>query len=396
MSAQQASHPVSRIIEDVTHGRPYVFVVMPYKSKWDFFVHLRDVVRDTVGLACIRADDVAGAGHDLLAKIHLLIERAELVMAEVSEKSPNVFYEVGYAVGIQKPLLLLIEQGAKVPTDLKGREVIEYAGSRMAMEVFDARLREHLRQRVNSQIALLRDMLEADVPRPTYIIASPKYPGERSRIHSHVYDQRTFGDNLGILGLISAFGSIMGEDTGVELVSGRYAPPDLVERPANLCLIGSRKVNPVAGAMLERLQSGGEPQWIFGPPPGEEEEGDWEVHLYRSQKGERSIVAQRPNRRGPRTVDAMDPAIIVRGPHPNHPGRLVLIMAGPHSLGTGAACLAATRSPLIAQIKTALPPGIDIADKNRTFWVLVRGESSKRDGLLDMEGVSILEAGVYD
>ena len=50
----------------------------------------------------------------------------------------------------------------------------------------------------------------------------------------------------------------------------------------------------------------------------------------------------------------------------------------------------------IQQIKAKLPDGVDIADKQRTIWVLVRGEVSKRDALLDMEGVSIVEAGVYD
>lgn len=35
-------------------------------------------------------------------------------------------------------------------------------------------------------------------------------------------------------------------------------------------------------------------------------------------------------------------------------------------------------------------------DKRRTLWVLVRGEISRRDALLDMEEVSVLEAGVYE
>jgi len=75
---------------------------------------------------------------------------------------------------------------------------------------------------------------------------------------------------------------------------------------------------------------------------------------------------------------------------------MVLIMAGAHSLGTGAACLAATRSMLIRQIKDALPDTVDFADKSRTIWVLVKGISSERDRLLDESGVSVLEAGSWD
>jgi hypothetical protein len=327
-----------------------------------------------------------------------LIERAELVIAEISVPSANVFYEVGYAVAMQKPPLLVIEEGVEVPTDLKGLSVIQYSGSREAMEIFDRRLSEHLRARVNSQIPLLRDMLEADIPSPAYIVASPRYPGKDTRIRGQVWDQRTFGDNLGVIGLISAFGCILGEGGGVELVSGQYSPPDLLSQPYNLYLIGSPKSNPPVREMLQRLQGGRGPNWEFGALPGESEFGDYKTALYRTHDAQRVIVEGKTESLGQERaiVHVMDHGVIVRGPHPDHPGHLVMVLAGPHSLGTGAACLAATRSPFIQQIKAALPRGVDIADKKSTFWVLVRGEVSPRDWLLDMEGVTVVEAGVYE
>src|SRR5439155_13465687 len=45
------------------------------------------------------------------------------------------------------------------------------------------------------------------------------------------------------------------------------------------------------------------------------------------------------------------------------PDRLITLMAGPHSLGTGAAALAATNSRLIARIQDKLPPGVRLGDK---------------------------------
>ena len=391
---EESSYAIGHIVQELTNGRPYVFVVMPYKSGWDFFVRIKKVVSQAVGLACIRADEVPGAGHDLLAKIHLVIERAELVIAEISTPSPNVFYEVGYAVGVKKPLLLLAESKVEVPTDLKGLETIQHGGDEHAMELFDRRLHVHVKSRVNSQVALLRDMLEADNPRPAYIVASPKYPG----ILSEAYEQRTYGDNLGILGLISAFGSMMGESAGVELISAQFPDPDLPGRKANLYLIASPKSNPLVEEMLKRLQKGREPNWLFDALPGEKREGDWQVALYRTVRAERVLIEGEAEQRGPgqAVFHKMDYGIIVRGPHPDNPDRLVLIMAGPHSLGTGAACLAVTKSPLIQQIKAALPSGVDIAEKRRTFWVLVQGKARDDDGHLDVEGVKVVEAGVYD
>lgn len=398
MAEQEASRAIGNIILEMTGGRPYIFMIMPYDAAWDFFEHVRDVVERSVGLACIRADQIPASGHDLLTKIHLLTERAELVIAEISEPKPNVFYEVGYAVAADRPILLLIRKGVGVPTDLMGREVIQYGTSREEMQVFDRNLADHLSLRVTSQVAVLRDMLEADIPRPAYIVASPKYPGADSRIRGQVYDKRTFGDNLGVLGLLSAFGSFAGEGTGVELISAQYRPPDLLELPLNLYLIGSGKTNPATDVMLEQLQQEREPNWYFGPRPGEKKEGDWRVRLFRRRGGDAEYVKGEAERHGRERgiVHTVDHGIIVRGPHPEHPGRLVMVLAGAHSLGTGAACLAATRSPLIKQIEEKLPEGVRIAEKDRTIWALARGQVNERDWLLDVEGVSIVEAGVYD
>ncbi len=392
------SNAIGGIIHELTSGKPYVFVIMTYNSRYAFFEHIAGMVRAGVGLACIRADHVKAAGHDLLAKIHLLIERAELVIAEISDPSPNVFYEVGYAVAHKKPLLLLVRQNTEIPTDLKGRELIEYTESQKGMTLFDDEFCAHLKQRVNSQTALLRDMLEAETPQPAYIVASPKYPEpSTSRILGQVYDRRTFGDNLGVLGLLSAFGAMMGETRGVELISAQYGPRDLIDADLNLYLIGSRKVNPIAGAMLRLLQGNRQPQWCFDPYPGEKEDENWRVALYRTPGDNDTRPHGKTESRHGGIVHTLDHGIIVRGPHPHHPRRLVLIMAGAHSLGSGAACLAATRSPLILKIKESLQSkNVDIADKKRTFWVLVKGEANKTDGLLDVEGVSIVETGVYD
>ncbi len=399
-----ASNPqaIGQIVQELTGGKPYVFTIMSYRKGFDSYERRKRIIEEEFGLACLRADDVRVSGHDLLAKIHLLIERAELVVAEISkcgpnEFSPNVFYEVGYAVAKQKAMLVLAEENTEIPTDLKGLELIEYGGSRKAMDVFYDEFRHHLRTRLGARIALLRDMLEADESMPAYILASPKYPGADSRIRGQVYDRRTFGDNLGVVGLLSAFGSILGESSQVELVSAQYSAPNLLDEDINLYVIGSKKVNPLAGQLLSSVQKDSEMGWYLGRLPAEEEIGDYKVHLYQCLNGKVDKMDEHSERRGPDKgiVHTVDHGVIVRAPHPKFgPKRLVFIMAGAHSLGTGAACLAATRSRLIQQISDMLPEGEDLADKTRSIWVLVRGEADD-DGMLSESGVTILEAGVY-
>jgi hypothetical protein len=382
-------------IQDLTKGRPFIFMIMSFDTEWDLFERVRKICDSEFKVACLRADDVKSSGHDLLAKIHFLISRSEVVIAEISKRTENVFYEIGYAVGIQKSPILLIKKGEIVPADLRGLEVIEYSLDKQGVHSFEKELTDHLRVRLNTELALLRDMLEASSPKPCYIVTSPKYPGSHSRILGQVYDKRTFGDHLGIMGLITAFGSMWGESKGVELISAQHSPPDLPNFEANLYLIGSRKVNPIAGQMLEQLQPSKESQWSFDPSPGcPEKEVDWSVSLYQIASDARKHIHGKAEELGPKKewVWTSDFGLIVRGPHPHHPGRMVLVLAGAHSLGTGAACLAATRSSLIRRIRSKLPPGV-LENKNSTFWALVKGTANRQDFLLDEEGVTIEDVG---
>ncbi len=393
-------------IHEKTRGRAFVLVVMAYKDtktrqdkRQKIFDMIREVVEQEFNLACLRADQVLSSGHELLSKIHLLIDRAALVVAEISDARPNVFYELGYAMGTKKIPLLLLESNRKAPYDLQGLEVFEYENTLDGVDAFRKKLTEHLRVRLKPAMPALRDMLAAPQPIPAYIVASPKYPGKNSRIQGQVFDSRTFGDHLGILGLISALGSIYGDATGVELVSAQHAPPDLLKRDINLYLIGSRRVNPFTEDILKGLQTGQAIQWCFGLPPAWKhgETGDWPVALYRLDKGKRVHVCGelvRVGRAKKAVIWKSDYGLVMRGPHPGRSGRLALIMAGAHSLGTAAAGLLATRPRLIKELQESLPPGT-LEDKKQAFWALVKGTSRPDDYLLDEDGVSIVETGVY-
>lgn len=393
------------LIHELTGGRPFVLVVMAYKDaktqrdkRQKVFDMIREVVEGEFNLACLRADHVLSSGQELLQKIHILIDRAALVVAEISEPRPNVFYELGYAMGAKKTPILLLESKCKAPYDLQGLEVFEYENTLDGVDEFRKKMTEHLRVRLKPSMPALRDMLGSPRPAPSYIVASPKYPGKHSRILGQVFDSRTFGDHLGILGLITAQGALYGDAGGVELISAQHAPPDLLDRDINLYLIGSRKVNPWSGTMLKLLTRDARPEWVFAPSPSwtAGETGDWPVALFRDVRDREAKLQGRTEKLGPKGAEVWmeDHGVLVRGPHPHRPGRLALVVAGPHSLGTAAASLAATRPALIQKLREMLPPGT-LEDKARTFWALVKGTCTPHDHLLDEEGVSILEAGVY-
>lgn len=386
------------IIYPLTKGKPFVFIIMKYNTEDFIHTEIEKVVKNKFRIPCIRADQVRSSGYDLLAKVHMLIERAEVIIADISVDSSNVYYEIGYAVGKGKRPIITVNTTKKeeVPVDLRGLEVIQYnSENKKDINVFKKDLTEHLKFRFASSNALLRDMLIPSIPRELFIVASPRYPREDDPTARQVRDIRTYGDFLGVMGLLTAFGSTIGESNNVEFVSGQYAGDDLLTRPANLFMIGSQKSNPPVGVMLKWILKGKDPSWSFEQVPTHQKGEHRTMVLYRHQNGKKILEESTLGDFKGREIWQEDYGLIVRAPHPLHPDRMVLVMAGAHSLGTGAACIAATSSRFIREIQKNHLDGKVLADKTQTFWVLVKGIASERDGLLDKEGVTICEAGVY-
>jgi nucleoside 2-deoxyribosyltransferase len=56
-----------------------------------------------------------------------MLRRADFVVADLTDRHPNVFFELGLAIGLGKPVLLLSqESAADIPFDLRARQVVVY------------------------------------------------------------------------------------------------------------------------------------------------------------------------------------------------------------------------------------------------------------------------------
>jgi nucleoside 2-deoxyribosyltransferase len=105
-----------------------VFVVMPFADEF------RDTYELGIKPACVQAG--AGCGRvdeqlfleNILERIYGQIEKADVIVAEMTGRNPNVFYEVGYAHGLGKPVILLTSTSADIPFDLMHYPHVVYAG----------------------------------------------------------------------------------------------------------------------------------------------------------------------------------------------------------------------------------------------------------------------------
>jgi hypothetical protein len=98
--------------------RPFAFVIMPFDPVWeDLYEFGVKAACEAAGADCARADEPIFLG-SIPERIYADIERADLVVAELSDRNPNVFYETGYAHGLAKPVILLTKTAEDVPFDL--------------------------------------------------------------------------------------------------------------------------------------------------------------------------------------------------------------------------------------------------------------------------------------
>ncbi len=92
-----------------------------------------DTIRDSLegepwNFQCQRADDFFAGGH-ILSDVLRGIQEAEILIADLTGRNPNVFYELGIAHMAKQPskIVLLTQNVGAVPFDLQSFRCIQYA-----------------------------------------------------------------------------------------------------------------------------------------------------------------------------------------------------------------------------------------------------------------------------
>jgi hypothetical protein len=102
-----------------------VFVLMPFKA--DMLPVYEDHIKPTcasLGLTVRRGDDFFTA-HSVVQDIWKAIVSARVIVADCTDRNPNVFYEIGLAHTIGTPTVLLTQRAEDIPFDLRHLRYIE-------------------------------------------------------------------------------------------------------------------------------------------------------------------------------------------------------------------------------------------------------------------------------
>jgi hypothetical protein len=111
-------------VDAESESKAHVFVAMPFSEDftdlWTFGIcaPMRDF-----GMLCERMDLQAYTG-DILSQIKERIRTCRFLIGVLTDDSPNVYLEIGYAWGLNKPTILLIKDGQKPRFDVQGQRYL--------------------------------------------------------------------------------------------------------------------------------------------------------------------------------------------------------------------------------------------------------------------------------
>ena len=111
---------------DVQEKPHSVFVIMPFAEAFDdvYEMGIKASV-EALGWECQRADEIIH-NRDIMCKVCQGIRQARFVIADLTGRNANVFYELGMAHALEKDVILLAQDVGDVPFDLRQMSIIEY------------------------------------------------------------------------------------------------------------------------------------------------------------------------------------------------------------------------------------------------------------------------------
>jgi hypothetical protein len=144
LSALASGQPHDRFIvsprfktDDADRYRSDILVLMPFAEPLTALYqdHLKAVAQ-VLQMTIARADDFFTGGH-IMTEIWSAIVKAKVLIADCTGRNPNVFYEIGLAHALGKPVVLITQASEDVPFDLRHYRYIQYEFTPRGMKSFE-------------------------------------------------------------------------------------------------------------------------------------------------------------------------------------------------------------------------------------------------------------------
>lgn len=136
--------PTVFILPDHENIEPtLVSAMMPFHPGFDRVYEALQAVTGEVGLRCRRADDI-WENPAVMQDVVSLIDRSRVVIADCTGRNPNVFYEIGIAHTLGREVILITQNEADIPFDLRHLRYVQYLNNGEGLAALSDRLRPRL------------------------------------------------------------------------------------------------------------------------------------------------------------------------------------------------------------------------------------------------------------
>jgi len=146
---EEFASKIIKICECIMRSKK-VFCIMSFDESYDNVYKSFEEVCANNELEAIRTDRTTEL-ESITKRILEGIEQSDFVLADVSSMSPNVFYEVGYAKGLKRPVIITARKGTEIPFDIKDFPIIFYENldTIQLKQNFEPKLEEYIKHQIN-------------------------------------------------------------------------------------------------------------------------------------------------------------------------------------------------------------------------------------------------------
>jgi len=120
-----------------------ISAMMPFHPKFNAVYETLRRTADAMGLRCRRADDI-WENPAVIQDVVSLIDRSAVVICDCTDRNPNVFYEIGIAHTLGREVILITQNDADIPFDLRHLRYVRYLNNGEGLGALSARLQPRL------------------------------------------------------------------------------------------------------------------------------------------------------------------------------------------------------------------------------------------------------------
>lgn len=145
--------------ENVREFLDTCFILMPFGEWFDkYFKEIYAPATKDAGFEPLRADELFTTGA-VMEQIWIQIRKSNVLLADLTGRNPNVYYELGLAHALRKPVVFVAASIDDVPFDVRHLRVVVY-------DIREPQWAERLRREITIYLKNTRTEPEKSIPQP--------------------------------------------------------------------------------------------------------------------------------------------------------------------------------------------------------------------------------------